>query len=63
MKENSWLKDIFLIHAHISYQSIKTRVWQYITNQNSCDVTAVLHTLILTQLLTNESARTILIIL
>ena len=36
-----WLKQIFLTHAHISYQPIKTRVWQYITNQNSCDVTAV----------------------
>ena len=46
MKENagfltSWLKKIFLIHAHISYQPIKTSVWQYITNQNSCDITAV----------------------
>ena len=46
MKENTdfftfWLKQIFLIHGHISYQPIKTRVWQYITNQNSCDVTAV----------------------
>ena len=36
-----WLKQIFLTHAHISYQPIKTRVWQYITNQNSWDVTAV----------------------
>ena len=47
MKENagfftSWLKQIFLIHAHISYQPIKMRVWQHITNQNSRDVTAVL---------------------
>ena len=46
MKENagfltSWLKQIFLTHAHISYQPMKTRVWQYITNQNSGDVTAV----------------------
>ena len=47
MKENagvfftSWLKQIFLIHAHISYQPIKTQVWQHITNQNSRDVTAV----------------------
>ena len=32
---------IFLTHAHISHQPIKTRVWQYITNQNSWDVTAV----------------------
>ena len=25
MKENSWLKQIFLVHAHISYQPIKIR--------------------------------------
>ena len=37
----SWLKQIFWIHAYISYQPIKTGVWQHITNQNSCDVTAV----------------------
>ena len=46
MKENAgfftfWLKQIFLTHAHISYQPIKTCVWQYITNQDSWDVTAV----------------------
>ena len=37
----SWLKQIFLIHRHISYHPIKTRVWQHITNQNICDVTSV----------------------
>ena len=46
VKENagfftSRLQQIFLIHAHISFQPIKTRVWQHITNQNSCNVTAV----------------------
>ena len=46
MKENAdfftfWLKQIFLTHAHIPYQPIKMHVWQYITNQNSWDVTAV----------------------
>ena len=44
----SWLKQIFLIQAHISFQPLKMRVWQHITNQ--------------TQLFTNESARTIQII-
>ena len=41
MKENSWLKEIFLIHAHISCQPSKTHIWQHITNQNWCDVRAV----------------------
>ena len=29
------MKQIFLIHAHISYQPIKTRVWQHITKLNT----------------------------
>ena len=29
------------LHAFISYQPIKTHIWQHITNQNLCDVITV----------------------
>ena len=55
MKENAvFLKQIFLIHQ-------SKRASDYITNQNSMSQAALSQYSDLTPLLTNESARTILI--